>query len=65
MKTRLMEKYGIPGEEYNSSSENSKLLFQSRDLLKKKTQKNSNKKLIKSKFTIFLPTEETCSQSRQ
>ena len=64
MKTRLMEKYGIPGEEYNSSSENSKLLFQSRDLLKKK-QKNSNKKLIKSKFTIFLPTEETCSQSRQ
>ena len=63
MKTRLMEKYEILGEEYNSSSENSKLLFESRDLLKKK--KNSNKKLIKSKFTTFLLTEETCSQSRQ
>lgn len=64
MKTRLMEKYEILGEEYNSSSENSKLLFESRDLLKKK-KKNSYKKLIKSKFTTFLLTEETCSQSRQ
>lgn len=43
MKTRLMEKYGIPGEEYNSSSENSKLLFQSRDLLKKKHKKIATK----------------------
>ena len=38
-----MEKYEILGEEYNSSSENSKLLFESRDLLKKKKKKQLQK----------------------
>lgn len=53
MKTRLMEKYGIPGEEYNSSSENSKLLFQSRDLLKKKHKKIATKNWLSPNLQYF------------